>query len=205
MTYHRFELHLTTRANWATIPLYDLSYITKIRAFASALRGPVRQRPPLMKNLFLEDVTAGMRFETARHAVTRSQILDFARSYDPNRFHLEPEAARSIGLKDVCASGFHTLTLSFHLFFELHLWDEAVLPSPGIEKVRFLRPLYPDDSIFVRATVLEVVPSRSKSDQGVVRTLHETMDAHSQGLVLTAEAMHRLRRRDAINSFASGK
>lgn len=158
-----------------------------------------------MKGLFLDDVTAGMQFETAAHQVTRSQIVEFARTYDPNRFHLEADAARSIGLRDVIASGFHTLTLSFHLFFELHLWDEAVLPSPGIEKVRFLRPLYPDDSIFVRATVLEVVPSRSRTDQGVVRTLHETLDAQSQGLVLTAEAMHRLRRRDALTSSSSGK
>jgi acyl dehydratase len=123
--------------------------------------------------------------------------LDFARAYDPNLFHLDSDVARSVGLDDIIASGFHTLSLSFRLFFDIHPWDAAILPSPGVDKVRFLKPVYPGDTVFVRATVLETIPSKSKSDRGIVRLSHETLNAASNASVLTAEALHRLRRRRA--------
>ena len=154
--------------------------------------------------LFLDDVRSGQVFDSACHTVLRTEIVDFARAYDPNAFHLDPDAARSVGLNDVIASGFHTLSLSFRLFFEIHLWDDAILPSPGIDKVRFLKPVYPGDTLFVRATVLEVVASTSKPDRGIVRMSHETIHATSQVPVLTAEAMHRLRRRAPARPDNSG-
>lgn len=156
---------------------------------------PDDARTGLVMGMFFDDVRVGQVFESAQHTVQRSDILDFARAYDPNVFHLDPDAARSIGLRDIIASGFHTLSLSFRLFFEIHPWDEAVLPSPGIDKVRFLTPIYPDDRVFVRATVLEAIPSSSKPDRGMVRLSHETLNAISHVPVLTAEALHRLRRK----------
>lgn len=146
--------------------------------------------------LYFEDICIGQVFESARRTIRRVEIVDFAAAYDPNVFHLDAAAARAIGLNDVIASGFHALSLSFHLFFELHPWDEAVLPSPGIDKVRFLKPLYPGDSIFIRATVLEIVPSATRADRGMIRMAHETLDVASHEPILTAEAMHRLRRRE---------
>lgn len=154
-----------------------------------------RHRGITVTGLFFEDIYVGQVFESARRTIQRSEILAFAQAYDPNVFHLDSEAARAIGLKDLIASGFHTLSLSFQLFFDIHPWDDAVLPSPGIDKVRFLKPLHPGDSIFVRATVLDIVPSATKPDRGIVRVSHETIDVTSQAPVLTAEVMHRLRRR----------
>ena len=151
-----------------------------------------------MTGLFFDDIRAGQLFESAHHIVTRSEILEFARVYDPNPFHLDPIAARALGLGDIIASGFHTLSLSFRLFFEIRPWDDAILPSPGVDKIRFLQPVYPESCVFVRATVLEILPSRSRPDRGLIRMSHETLDANSLEPVLSAEAMHRLRRRDDL-------
>jgi acyl dehydratase len=145
--------------------------------------------------LYFSDIRAGQIFETETHQVSRSEILDFATAFDPNPFHLDDGAADSAGLDGIIASGFHTLSLSFRLFFELHLWDDAVLPSPGLNKVRWLRPLYPGGSVWVRATVTETVRSTSKPGQGVVHMLQETVLAPSGDVILTVEAMHRLKLR----------
>lgn len=148
-----------------------------------------------LRDLYFGDLREGQIFETAPHMVSRSEILSFAQSFDPNPFHLEDQAARSVGLPGLIASGFHILSLSFRLFFELHLWDEAIMPSPGLDKVRWLKPVLPGQTIRVRATVIETTLSKSKPDRGIVRLLHETLDTASNDTILSAEAMHRLRRR----------
>jgi len=160
---------------------------------------PRNSRRRYAVNLFFDDVRVGQVFESARHTFLRSEIVAFAQLFDPNAFHLDPAAARALGMNDVIASGFHTLSLSFRLFFEIHPWDDAILPSPGIDKVRFLQPVYPGDSVFVRATVLEVLPSGSRPDRGMVRLLHETLGATTHVPILSAEAMHRLRRRRPVD------
>lgn len=149
-----------------------------------------------MSGLFLDDIEPGQIFETRRHTVTKAEIIDFAKAFDPNAFHLDDAAARTIGLPGIIASGFHTLSLSFRLFFDLKLYDEnALMPSPGLDTIRWLKPLRPDDTILVRATAKEVTASRSKPDRGVVRLLHETVNVASREVILTAECMHRVRRR----------
>lgn len=150
---------------------------------------------------YFEDVRVGQVLESANHVFEASEIMSFARAYDPNVFHLDAGAARAIGMPDVIASGFHTLSVSFRLFFEIHPWDNAVLPSPGVDKVRWLRPVCPGDTVFVRATVIETIPSISKPDRGIVRMLQETIDINSNTPVLSAEAMHRLRRRSAVTEI----
>jgi acyl dehydratase len=157
-----------------------------------------------MADLYFDDLRAGQTFETSTHTITRSEILSFAKEFDPNPFHLDDSAAISAGLPSVIASGFHTLSLSFRLFFQLHLWDTAVLPSPGIDKVRWLKPLLPGQTVRVRATILETLPSKSRSDRGVVRMALETFESLSDEAIMYAEAMHRLRRRDAFLSYRAG-
>ena len=155
-----------------------------------------------MTGLFFDEFQVGQVFESDRRSVGRSDIIEFASAFDPNPFHLSDEAAGYAGLSGIIASGFHTLSISFRLFFDLHLWPDSILPSPGIDKVRWLEPLYPDKEIFVRATVLEVLPSRSSPDRGLVRILHETIDASEGCVILTAEALHRLRRRESAGTDA---
>ncbi|PSJ62909.1 MaoC/PaaZ C-terminal domain-containing protein [Pseudaminobacter soli (ex Li et al. 2025)] len=146
-------------------------------------------------SLFFDDIRVGQEFQSGSQLVNRDDILDFAKVFDPNPFHSDDEAARAVGYPGIMASGLHTLSLSFRLFFDLHLWDDSVMPSPGIDKVRWLKPLYGGQEIRIKATVIEVTASRSKSDRGIVRLLHETMETASQDVIFTAEGLHRLRRR----------
>lgn len=102
-------------------------------------------------SLFFDDIQIGLRFVSDSHVVSRADILDFAKSFDPNPFHSDDEAAKAVGYPGIMASGLHTLSLSFRLFFDLHVWDESVMPSPGLDKVRWLMPLYGGQSIYIRA------------------------------------------------------
>jgi acyl dehydratase len=148
-----------------------------------------------MPNLCFDDFSPGQTFESAPVTVTREQIIDFAKAFDPNPFHHDEAAAQSAGYPGIIASGFHTLSLSFRLFFDLNLWPTAILPSPGLGGVKFIQPLFPDQAIRIRAEVLETIPSRSKPDRGLLRFRHDTMLDNDE-VILTAECLHRLRRRD---------
>jgi acyl dehydratase len=145
-----------------------------------------------MAGRFFDDIQVGQVFETESHTISRLEIISFAQSFDPNPFHLDEASAKHVGLPSVIASGLHTLSLSFRLFFELHIWDEAIMPSPGIDKIRWLKPLLPDQTIRVRATVVDT--KLWKPAYGVVRMLHEAIETASNDTILTVEAMHRLKR-----------
>jgi acyl dehydratase len=146
-----------------------------------------------MPNFCFDDFSPGQTFESRPVTVTRKQIIEFAQKFDPNLFHHDKRAAQAAGYPDIIASGFHTLSLSFRLFFDLNLWSTAVLPSPGLDGVEFLRPLLPGQMIWIRAEVLETIPSRSKPDRGLLRLRHDTL-AEDGEVILTAKCLHRLRR-----------
>jgi len=147
-----------------------------------------------MPDFWFDDLSPGQTFESPSVIVTREEIIDFAQKFDPNPFHHNQEAARAAGYSDIMASGFHTLSLSFRLFFDLNLWRTAILPSPGLDGIKFIRPLSPGQAIWIRAEVLEAIPSRSKPDQGLLRFRHDTLSDAGE-VILTAECLHRLRRR----------
>ena len=147
-----------------------------------------------MHDFYFDDFTPGQTFVSPATTVTREQIIAFATEFDPNPFHHDEEVARQAGYPGIIASGFHTLSISFRLFFDLGLWSTAILPSPGLSSIKFVRPLFPNQQIRIRAEVLECIPSRSRPDQGLLRFQHDTL-GDSDELILTAECLHRLRRR----------
>ena len=147
-----------------------------------------------MSDLYFDDFIPGQIFESSPMTVTRDQIIDFAKAFDPNPFHHDEQAAQEAGYPTIIASGFHTLSLSFRLFFDLSLWSKAILPSPGLMGIKFMRPLFPGQKIWIRAEVLELIPSMSKPDQGLLRFRHDTLVDGSE-VILMAECLHRLRRR----------
>lgn len=148
-----------------------------------------------MSGMFFDDVVVGQVFETRAETITKSAILDFATSFDPNPFHLNSDVAKCHGFADVIAPGMHTVSLSLKLFFDLKLWDDAVLPSPGIDNIRWHRPVLPGTRLFVRAKVTEVLPSKSRPDQGIIKIQQQTLELITGNLLLSAEVMHRLKRR----------
>jgi acyl dehydratase len=148
------------------------------------------------RDLFFEDFAVGQRFETESIAVTEAEIVAFARQFDPQYFHLDPAAAAKSAFGGLVASGLHTLSLTMRLFFELNLWERAIIGSPGLEHVRWLMPLRPGDTIRSTVEISAVKRSRSKPDRGVISTAHRTINQHDQ-VIFTLTCLHLVQARAA--------
>jgi acyl dehydratase len=100
--------------------------------------------------------------------VTREAVLDFATQFDPQPFHLDDAAAEASLFGRLAASGWHTCALMMRLICDAYLNDSAGLGSPGIENLRWLKPVYPDDVLTGEMEVLESRPMNSKPHVGLV-------------------------------------
>lgn len=149
-----------------------------------------------MTGLYFEDLAVGRSFATAEAAVSAEDIIDFARRFDPQEFHLDAAAAASSVFGGLVASGLHTLSLSFRLFFDLRLWPDAILGSPGMREVLWLKPLRPGDRIRATAEIVELRRSESKPDRGLVAMRHDTLNQRGER-IMTVLCLHLLRLREA--------
>jgi len=130
---------------------------------------------------YFEDLVVGAETTFGHYDVTREEVLDFARKYDPQPFHLSDEEAAKTHFGRLAASGWHTAAMTMAVIARYVVADEqAGLGSPGIDQLRWLRPVYPGDRLTVRGTILEKTPSRSKPDIGSFRT--ETVVTNQDGV-----------------------
>jgi acyl dehydratase len=125
---------------------------------------------------YFEDYIPGAVFEYGEIRVDEAEILEFARRFDPQDMHVDPEAAKRGRFGGLIASGWHTAAMMMRLVVENFLPKQASLASPGIDELRWLRPVRPGDVLRLRVTVLEATRSRSRPDRGVVRTLMEVLN-----------------------------
>jgi len=147
-----------------------------------------------VQDLYFDDFEPGQTFESMGATLSESQILDFALLYDPQPFHLDREAAAAGPFNGLIASGFHTLSLAFRLFYQEKVINACSMGSPGLDQIRWLRPVRPDDTIKVKATVREKTPSRSKPDRGTLIMDYEVVNQHREA-VMTFTAIHIFARR----------
>ena len=143
---------------------------------------------------YFEDFQVGQVHELGSHEVTREEILAFAQQYDPQPFHLDEEAGRRSIFGGIIASGWQTAAICHRLLVRSVLEDSASMGSPGVDELRWLRPVRPGDTISARIEVLEVTPSRSKPDRGTVRTRMEVRNQQGE-VVMTESAAVLFRRR----------
>jgi acyl dehydratase len=146
--------------------------------------------------LYFEDFPPGDVRESPARTVTREEILAFAREFDPQPFHTDEAAAARTIYGGLIASGWHTVGIYMRLMWETYLRDTASLGSPGVDEIRWLRPVRPGDTLRARFTVVEAVPSRSKPDRGLVRSLSEVFNQHGE-VVMTLRGMGLFGRRPA--------
>lgn len=120
---------------------------------------------------YFEDFEVGEESVFGHYDVTREEILEFARKYDPQPFHLSDEAAAKTHFGRLAASGWHTTAMTMSVVVG-HITKEkqAGLGSPGVDELRWLRPVHPGDRLTVRGKVLEKTPSRSRPEIGTIRT-----------------------------------
>jgi acyl dehydratase len=128
--------------------------------------------------------------------VTRDEIVAFAREFDPQPFHIDEAAAAHTIYKGLIASGWHTIAIYMRLMWDSYLKDTMSLGSPGVDEVRWLKPVRPGDTLRARFTVLEAAPSRSKPDRGIVRSLSEVFNQHGE-VVMTLRGLGMFGRRPA--------
>ena len=121
--------------------------------------------------IYFEDLEVGREVEFGHYDVTRKEVLEFARKYDPQPFHLSDEEAAKTHFGRIAASGWHTTAMTMAvLVARMNTEPQAGLGSPGVDELRWLRPVYPGDRITVRGKVLDKTPSRSKPDLGSFRS-----------------------------------
>ena len=129
--------------------------------------------------MYFDDFTPGDSFTTGSRTLTEAEIIEFASQWDRQFFHLDPEAARQSIFGGLIASGFHTLLTTFNLIVERAVWTESSQGSPGMEQLRWLKPVRPGDTLTVEFTVAECTPSR-KGDRGYVTFDHATRNQHGE-------------------------
>jgi acyl dehydratase len=145
---------------------------------------------------YFEDFKPGDVIELGSRTITKERILAFAREFDPQPFHTDEEAAKRSIYGGLLASGWHTGSLLMRILYDGLLKDTASLGSPGIDELRWLKPVRPDDTLAARMTILEAIPSRSKPDRGLIRSLMEMRNQNGE-VVLTIRGLSLLGRRPA--------
>jgi acyl dehydratase len=136
---------------------------------------------------WFEDFHVGDVTEVGPIEVSESDIVEFAERYDPQPFHVDPEAAKDSLYGGLIASGWHTTALFMGMFVRAVLLDSASLGSPGVEEIRWLAPVRPADTLRGRSTIVDAQPSSKDPGRGTVFTLNEVLNQDGV-VVLTMKA-----------------
>jgi acyl dehydratase len=149
-----------------------------------------------MSERWFEDYPAGAVFTAGEIRVGAADIVEFARKYDPQAMHTDPAVAARGPFGGLIASGWQTGALMMRMFADNFLSPASSIASPGLDELRWLRPVRPDDVLSLRVTILEARASRSKPDQGVVRSHVEVLNQHGE-TVMSLKPISLIRRRPA--------
>jgi acyl dehydratase len=155
-----------------------------------------------MTERWFEDYPPGAVFTTGEVSVDADEIIDFARKYDPQPMHTDPEAAAHSYFRGLIASGWHTGAMMMRLFADHFLSPASSIASPGLDELRWRLPVRPGDRLSLRLTVLEARRSRSKPEQGVIRSLVEVLNQHGE-VVMSLKPISLIRCRPSQNRAAS--
>ena len=129
-----------------------------------------------IEDRYFEDYAPGAVYEYGYYAVEQDEVVDFARRFDPQPFHTDPEAAAGSQFGGLIASGWHVGGIFMRLFTDHYLTTVASLASPGLDELRWSAPVRPGDRLKLRTTIVETRLSRSKPDRGLVRTKAELVN-----------------------------
>ncbi len=143
---------------------------------------------------YFEDFTVGMTLEMGPRTVTKDEIIRFAEKFDPQPFHLDEEAGKASLFGGLAASGWHTAAMTMRMMVDGYLSTAASMGSPGVDELRWLKPVRPDDVLTLRMEVTEVIPSRSKPDRGIVKSTHSLFNQKDE-LVMVMKGMGMFGRR----------
>jgi len=145
---------------------------------------------------YWDDYEVGQKFPLGSTSFTADEIVDFGRHYDPQSFHVDADAARQSMFGGLIASGWHVTAKLMRLFVDNYVDQRTALGSPGVDEVRWLKPVRPGDTLTAWVECASKVPSRSRPEMGII---HEQWQATNQKgeLVMTLKGTNMVRRRPA--------
>ena len=141
-----------------------------------------------------EDLQAGSVRELGSITVSAEEIKEFAEEFDPQPFHVDELAGKRSIFGNLCASGWHTCALAMKLTVQNFLNDSSSMGSPGLESLRWLKPVYPGDTLTLKHTITESRPLRKRADTGLVRSQWEMFNQNGE-MVLQMDGYGMFRRR----------
>ena len=139
--------------------------------------------------MFFEDFIVGFEFKTGTRKISKQEILNFANEWDPQSFHIDEEAALKSPYKGIIASGWQTLLIAFKLILDTSLFKESSIGSPGMNYVKWILPVRPNDNLQVSGEVKSAKKSKSRPDRGFVNITYSVTRNNGE-LVCSYEATH---------------
>jgi acyl dehydratase len=147
-----------------------------------------------MTERYLEDFAVGQTFGSGRLRVDGERIKSFAAEFDPQPFHLDEEAARPTMFRGLAASGWHTAALTMRLLVESEIRPAGGIVGAGFDELRWPRPVRPGDELRVQTEVLEVRPSKTRPDQGIIKARMTTLNQRDEPVQVSIGNLVVLRR-----------
>ena len=129
---------------------------------------------------YLEDYAVGQIYLTGRHRIDKEQIIAYARQFDPQFYHLDEVAALQSPFKGLAASGWHTASITMRLMVEGEFKPAGGILGVGFDQLSWPRPVRPGDELHVKSEVLEVRPSKSRPDRGMIRMQNTTLNQNDK-------------------------
>jgi acyl dehydratase len=139
-----------------------------------------------MTKRYFEDFRVGEVVELGSRGVSEAEIIRFATEFDPQPFHIDPVRARDSAFGGLVASGWHTVALYMRLLVDGFVATVAnSMGSPGVDKIEWLKPVRPGDTLTGRVTIIEMIPSKSRPDRGTIKSLGEMINQHGETVMTT--------------------
>lgn len=151
-----------------------------------------------MTERYLDDFAVGQTFVSGRLRVDEEQIKRFASEFDPQAFHLDDEAARGTIFGGLAASGWHTAALTMRLLVDGELKPAGGIVGAGIDELRWPRPVRPGDELHVESEVLDVRPSKSRPQQGMIKVRSTTLNDRGEAVQVFVGNLVVLRKPSAL-------
>ena len=130
---------------------------------------------------YFEDMEVGTKSSFGHYEVTREEVLEFASKYDPQPFHLDDEAAAQTFFGRLSASGWHTCAMSMRMIVDQFRHEKtASIGSPGIDELRWLKPVYPGDTLRMETELIEKRQSKSKPNMGFTKSRQTVFNQHDE-------------------------
>jgi acyl dehydratase len=133
---------------------------------------------------YLEDYAVGQTFNTGRLRVDKEQIIAYAKQFDPQPYHLDEDAARKSPFQGLAASGWHTAGLTMRLLVDGELKTAGGILGVGFDNLSWPRPVRPGDELHAKSEILEVRPSKSKPDRGMIRVQTTTFNQNEETVMI---------------------